>query len=170
MGRMGFGTTIGTTIYKIRIVEIGAPRLMIGHQRGLLRGWQEERQLLLPVRPKPPSERLWGLMHRNVTRNKFYVTCAQFVGATLGFLREQVPRNWAHFCDSSPTTSVSSRPRIFGSWRERGIASRVFQPNGSPGRTGGPGRGAGTVALPRGSVRESRINLYKSMTKMLGSK
>src|SRR6201987_1081172 len=47
-----------------------------------------------------PIERLWGLMHRNVTHNKCYATCAQFANATLGFLREQVPRNWAHFCDS----------------------------------------------------------------------
>jgi hypothetical protein len=39
-------------------------------------------------------------MHRNVTHNKCYATCAQFADATLGFLREQVPRNWAHFCDS----------------------------------------------------------------------
>jgi hypothetical protein len=45
-------------------------------------------------------ERLWGLMHRNVTHNKCYATCAQFADATLGFLREQVPRNWTHFCDS----------------------------------------------------------------------
>ena len=47
-----------------------------------------------------PIERLWGLMHRNVTHNKCYATCAQFADATLGFLREQVPRNWAQFCDS----------------------------------------------------------------------
>ena len=47
-----------------------------------------------------PIERLWGLMHRNVTHNKCYATCAQFADATLGFLREQVPRNWVHFCDS----------------------------------------------------------------------
>ena len=47
-----------------------------------------------------PIERLWGLMHRNVTHNKCYATCAQFADATLSFLREQVPRNWAHFCDS----------------------------------------------------------------------
>jgi transposase len=47
-----------------------------------------------------PIERLWGLMHRNVTHNKCYATCAQFADATLSFLREEVPRNWAHFCDS----------------------------------------------------------------------
>jgi transposase len=47
-----------------------------------------------------PIERLWGVMHRNVTHNKCYATCAQFADATLGFLRKEVPRNWVHFCDS----------------------------------------------------------------------
>ena len=46
-----------------------------------------------------PIERLWGLMHRNVTHNKCYATCAQFADATLSFLRQQVPRNWTNFCD-----------------------------------------------------------------------
>ena len=47
-----------------------------------------------------PIERLWGVMHRNVTHNKCYATCAQFADAALGFLRKEVPRNWAHLCDS----------------------------------------------------------------------
>ncbi len=47
-----------------------------------------------------PIERLWGVMHRNVTHNKCYATCAQFADATLSFLRGKVPRNWADFCDS----------------------------------------------------------------------
>ena len=47
-----------------------------------------------------PIERLWGVMHRNVTHNKCYATCAQFADATLGFLREKVPRNWPGFRDS----------------------------------------------------------------------
>jgi transposase len=47
-----------------------------------------------------PIERLWGLMHRNVTHNKTYATCAQFADAAIGFLRDKVPRNWAEFCDS----------------------------------------------------------------------
>jgi transposase len=48
-----------------------------------------------------PIERLWGLMHRNVTHNKTYATCAQFADAALNFLRDKVPRNWADdFCDS----------------------------------------------------------------------
>jgi hypothetical protein len=40
------------------------------------------------------------VMHRNVTHNKCYATVAQFADATLGFLRENVPRNWATMCDS----------------------------------------------------------------------
>jgi transposase len=47
-----------------------------------------------------PIERLWGAMHKNVTHNKCYATCAQFADATLEFLREKVPRNWADLCDS----------------------------------------------------------------------
>jgi transposase len=47
-----------------------------------------------------PIERLWGLMHRNVTHNKTYATCTQFARATLEFLRDTVPRNWEEFCDS----------------------------------------------------------------------
>ena len=31
-------------------------------------------------------ERLWGVMHKHVTHNKSYATCAQFADATLGFL------------------------------------------------------------------------------------
>ena len=47
-----------------------------------------------------PIERLWGVMHKHVTHNKCYATCAQFADATLGFLRGTVPRNWADLCDS----------------------------------------------------------------------
>jgi transposase len=47
-----------------------------------------------------PIERLWGVMHKHVTHNKCYATCAQFADATLGFLREKVPRNWPGFRDS----------------------------------------------------------------------
>ncbi len=45
-------------------------------------------------------ERLSGLMHEPFTPNKCYETCAQFADATLGFLREKVPRNWANIRNS----------------------------------------------------------------------
>ena len=47
-----------------------------------------------------PIERLWGVMHKHVTHNKCYATFTQFADATLGFLRETVPRNWANLCNS----------------------------------------------------------------------
>ena len=61
-----------------------------------------------------PIERLWGLMHRNVTHNKCYATCAQFADATLGFLR-QCPGTGRTSVIRSPTISASSTQRIFGS-------------------------------------------------------
>jgi transposase len=60
-----------------------------------------------------PIERLWGLMHRSVTHNKCYATCAQFADATLGFLREKVPRNWADLCDSVTDNFRVINPKDF---------------------------------------------------------
>ena len=47
-----------------------------------------------------PIERLWGVMHRNITHNKCYENCAEFAAATFDFLRDEVPRNRAQICDS----------------------------------------------------------------------
>ena len=44
-----------------------------------------------------PIERLWGVMHKNITHNKTYSTCKEFAEATLSFLRDNVPRNWAKY-------------------------------------------------------------------------
>ena len=60
-----------------------------------------------------PIERLWGVMHRNVTHNKCYATCAEFAGATLGFLREKVPGDWARFCDSVTDNFRVIKPKDF---------------------------------------------------------
>src|SRR5713101_5990136 len=60
-----------------------------------------------------PIERLWGLMHRNVTHNKCYATCAQFADATLSFLREKVPRNWVDLCDSVTDNFRVINPKEF---------------------------------------------------------
>jgi transposase len=46
-----------------------------------------------------PIERLWGLMHRNITHNKCYEKFADFKNAILNFLSEEVPRNWGIYCD-----------------------------------------------------------------------
>src|SRR5450830_937869 len=60
-----------------------------------------------------PDERLWGVMHKHVTHNKCYATCAQFADATLGFLREKVPRNWADLCDSVTDNFRIINPKDF---------------------------------------------------------
>jgi hypothetical protein len=39
-------------------------------------------------------------MHKHVTHNKCYASFRDFAGATLNFLREEVPRNWPQLCDS----------------------------------------------------------------------
>jgi len=60
-----------------------------------------------------PIERLWGVMHRNVTHNKTYATCAQFADAMLGFLREKVPRRWATYRDSVTDNFRIINPKDF---------------------------------------------------------
>ena len=45
-------------------------------------------------------ERLWGVMHKYVTHNKFYKTYNEFAGAILKFLRETVPKEWKEFRDT----------------------------------------------------------------------
>jgi transposase len=77
------------------------------HHARIVREWlaQPGRRIKLHFVPAycphlNPIERLWGVMHKNVTHNKTYSTCAQFADATLKFLREEVPRNWSDFRDS----------------------------------------------------------------------
>jgi transposase len=47
-----------------------------------------------------PIERLWGLMHKHVTHNRCHATFADFSGAILTFLRDEVPRKWHLYCDA----------------------------------------------------------------------
>jgi len=44
-------------------------------------------------------ERLWAVMHANVTHNRFYATQKQFADAILHFFRETIPKNWLTFRD-----------------------------------------------------------------------
>ena len=76
------------------------------HHAKLVRDWlaQPERRIKLHFVPPycphlNPIERLWGLMHRNVTHNRCYATFNEFCDAMLGFLKEDVPRNWGDLCD-----------------------------------------------------------------------
>ena len=46
-----------------------------------------------------PIERLWGLMHKNVTHNRCHEKFTDFAAAMLAFLREEVPQKWNLYCD-----------------------------------------------------------------------
>ena len=77
------------------------------HHARLVRAWLARSDCRIKLHFLPaycphlnPIERLWGLMHKHVTHNKCYGTRTQFAEATLGFLREKIPRNWNSFCDS----------------------------------------------------------------------
>ena len=46
-----------------------------------------------------PIERLWGVMHRNVTHNTCYDSFRAFKRKTMTFLTREVPRNWCAYRD-----------------------------------------------------------------------
>ena len=60
-----------------------------------------------------PIERLWGLMHRNVTHNKCYAKFNNFCDAILGFLRVEVPKNWQIYADSVSDNFRVINPKDF---------------------------------------------------------
>ena len=47
-----------------------------------------------------PIERLWGVMHKNITHNRCYATFREFKAATIDFLTQTVPKNWPAFRDA----------------------------------------------------------------------
>ena len=76
------------------------------HHAKMVRAWlaRPERRIRLHFIPAycphlNPIERLWGLMHRNLTHNRCYTTYTDFCDAMLKFLREDVPRHWSTLCD-----------------------------------------------------------------------
>lgn len=47
-----------------------------------------------------PIERLWGVMHKYVTHNRFYKTFRAFGEAIVAFLKETLPKDWKEFRDT----------------------------------------------------------------------
>lgn len=45
-------------------------------------------------------ERLWGVMHREVTHNKCYATFDEFAAAITEFFAETIPKRWTEFRDT----------------------------------------------------------------------
>ena len=60
-----------------------------------------------------PIERLWGLMHRNITHNRCHANYRDFCTAVLTFLRHEVPRNWKTYCDQVSDNFRIINPKDF---------------------------------------------------------
>ena len=69
-----------------------------------------------------------GLGAQHITHNRCYEKFADFSAAFLTFLRDGCRETGPSIAMPYQTTSASSHPRIFGFWRERGIAAAGQRP------------------------------------------
>ena len=60
-----------------------------------------------------PIERLWKVMHQNVTHNKCYAKFRDFAEAVLGFLRKTVPERFDEFSSSITDNFRVINPKDF---------------------------------------------------------
>ncbi len=77
------------------------------HHARKVRAWLERPDCKINIIWLPPYaphlnsiERLWGVMHKYVTHNKFYKSYADFADAILLFLRTTIPKHWKSFRDT----------------------------------------------------------------------
>lgn len=77
------------------------------HKSAMVREWlaRPGRRIVLHFVPPycphlNPIERLWGVMHRWVTRNERYETIGEFASAILTFLRTEVPKRFGEFAST----------------------------------------------------------------------
>jgi transposase len=73
-----------------------------------------------------PNERLWGVMHKHPTHNKFIPPIGNSRRLCWIFCLNTPQGAGRNFARRSPTTSPSSIRRIFGFWRERGICYKLI--------------------------------------------
>lgn len=76
------------------------------HKADIVKEWlaKEGRKIVLHFLPPycphlAPIERLWGVMHQNITHNRDHKTFPVFRREVLKFLRHTVPKNWKRFRD-----------------------------------------------------------------------
>ncbi len=77
------------------------------HHAKVLQPWLKapERRIKLHFLPAyaphlNPIERLWGVMHRNVTHSRHYAHSNDFTEAILNFFRKTLPKKWLEFRDT----------------------------------------------------------------------
>ena len=83
------------------------------HKAGIVKAWLAAagRKIVLHFLPPycphlHPIERLWALMHENVTHNRDYKTFAEFRREIITFLEHTVPKHWRRFPTESRTISA----------------------------------------------------------------
>ena len=77
------------------------------HHAKLLQPWLKapDRRIKLHFIPPycphlNPIERLWGVMHVQVTHNRYYEKFKDFAQAILQFFTNQRPKNWKNYRDT----------------------------------------------------------------------
>jgi transposase len=77
------------------------------HHAKALQPWLQapERRIKLHFLPSyaphlNPIERLWGVMHKHVTHNRFHANFNDFTEAILNFFRKTLQKNWRKFRDT----------------------------------------------------------------------
>ena len=98
-------TAIETMYPGMRLIHVFLDNARYHHAK-LVQAWLSRAECRIKLHFVPAYcphlnsiERLWGLMHRNVTHNKCYATFKDFSIAMLKFLREDVPKNWCTYRD-----------------------------------------------------------------------
>jgi len=77
------------------------------HHAEIVREWLKNKDCRIVLHFIPPYcphlnpiERLWLLMHKNLTHNRCYTKFADFKNQILSFLQNHIPNNWKSLCDS----------------------------------------------------------------------
>ena len=103
------------------------------HKAGVVKEWLAKagRKVVLRFLPPycphlDPIERLWALMHENVTYNRDHKTFTEFPARSSSFSGIPCPDNGSGSATESPTISASSIAPIFGFSLYRGIANEFF--------------------------------------------
>jgi transposase len=77
------------------------------HHAEIVQTWMKKPERRIVLHFIPPYcahldsiERLWGVMHKNVTHNTSYKNFKEFADTLLHFLRVEIPKNWHLYRDS----------------------------------------------------------------------
>jgi transposase len=119
MSTIALLTAIELMYPSLRLIHVFLDNARYHHAR-LVQDWLDQPGRRIQIHWVPAYcphlnaiERLWGVMHANITHNKCYATISQFSAAALEFLRDEVPRNWGTLCDRVTDNFHVKSPNCF---------------------------------------------------------